>query len=109
MRLTLAQEQVKLRLRLRMGAEGDETLPRPKPTAEDLKERKALAKTFKVFRREFKITQRALADLMREPGDDSAAGCRRTIQMIEAGKITPHKSTLTRFSIVKNRIESENI
>lgn len=83
-------------------------MPRPKPTAEDLKERKALAKTFKVFRREYKITQRALADLMREPGDDSAAGCRRTVQMIESGRISPHKSTLIRFQIVKNRIETEN-
>lgn len=83
-------------------------MPRPKPTAEDLKERKALAKTFKVFRREYKITQRALADLMREPGDNSVAGCRRTVQMIEAGKVSPHKSTLTRFQIVKNRIEAEN-
>jgi transcriptional regulator with XRE-family HTH domain len=83
-------------------------MPRPKPTAEDLKERKALAKEMKTFRREFKITQRALADLMRDPGDNSTAGCRRTIQMIEAGKISPHKSTLTRFAIVKNRIEAEN-
>jgi transcriptional regulator with XRE-family HTH domain len=83
-------------------------MPRPKPTDADIKERKALAKTFKVFRRDFKITQRALADLMREPGDDSPAGCRRTIQMIESGKISPHKSTLTRFAIVKNRYESEN-
>ena len=83
-------------------------MPRTKPTDADIKERKALAKTFKVFRRDFKITQRALADLMREPGDDSPAGCRRTIQMIESGKISPHKSTLTRFAIVKNRIEAEN-
>jgi len=83
-------------------------MPRPKPTDADIKERKALAKTFKVFRRDFKITQRALADLMREPGDDSPAGCRRTIQMIEAGLSSPHKSTLTRFAIVKNRYESEN-
>jgi hypothetical protein len=45
---------------------------------------------------------------MREPGDDSPAGCRRTIQMIEAGLISPHKSTLLRFQIVKNRYESEN-
>lgn len=82
-------------------------MPRPKPTAEDLKARKALAKEFKVFRREFKITQRALADLMADPGEEGA-GCRRTIQMIEAGKISPHKATLTRFSLVKNRIESEN-
>ncbi len=83
-------------------------MPRPKLTAEDLKARKALAKEWKSFRRDFKITQKALADLMREPGDDSAAGCRRTIQMIEAGLIRPHKSTLLRFQIVKNRIESEN-
>jgi hypothetical protein len=83
-------------------------MPRPKPTSEDLKARKALAKEWKSFRRDFKITQRALADLMREPGDDSPAGCRRTIQMIEAGLISPHKSTLLRFQIVKNRYESEN-
>ena len=83
-------------------------MPRPKPNAEDLKARKALAKEWKSFRRDFKITQRALADLMREPGDDSPAGCRRTIQMIEAGLISPHKSTLLRFQIVKNRYESEN-
>lgn len=82
-------------------------MPRPKPTAEDLKARKALAKEFKVFRREFKITQRALADLMADPGEEGS-GCRRTIQMIEAGKISPHKATLTRFALVKNRIESEN-
>ena len=52
-------------------------MPRPKPTAEDLKERKALAKTFKTFRREYKITQRKLADLMREPGDDSTMSLKR--------------------------------
>ena len=83
-------------------------MPRPKPTADDIKARKALAKEMKVFRRTYKVTQRALADLMREPGDESAAGCRRTLQMIEAGKISPHKSTLLRFQIVKNRIEAEN-
>jgi len=82
-------------------------LPRPKPTAEDLKDRKARAREWKVFRRENKITQRALADLMAEPGQEGA-GCRRTIQMVEAGKISPHKATLERFRIVKNRIESEN-
>jgi hypothetical protein len=82
-------------------------MPRPKPTAEDLKERKVRAKEWKTFRREYKITQRALADLMADPGDEGA-GCRRTIQMIEAGLISPHKSTLTRFALVKNKIESEN-
>ncbi len=82
-------------------------MPRPKPTAEDLKERKERAKEWKEFRRTFKVTQRALADLMANPGE-KGAGCRRTIQMIEAGKISPHKSTLTRFAIVKNKIESEN-
>jgi hypothetical protein len=83
-------------------------MPRPKPTAEDLKERKKLAKEMKTFRLEFKITQRALADLMAEPGKKDGAGCRRTIQMIEAGRISPHRATLTRFAIVKNRIEAEN-
>jgi hypothetical protein len=83
-------------------------MPRPKPTDADIKERKARAKEWKTFRHSYKVTQRALADLMREPGDDSAAGCRRTIQMIESARISPHKSTLTRFAIVKNRIEAEN-
>lgn len=82
-------------------------MPRPKPKAKDLEERKKRAKEWKSFRREYKITQRALADLMADPGDEGA-GCRRTIQMVEAGKISPHKSTLTRFAIVKNRIEAEN-
>lgn len=82
-------------------------MPRPKPTAEDLKERKTRSREWKSFRREFKITQRALADLMADPGEEGA-GCRRTIQMVEAGKISPHKATLTRFALVKNRIEAEN-
>lgn len=82
-------------------------MPRPKPTAEDLKERKVRAREWKTFRKTYKITQRALADLMADP-DEEGAGCRRTIQMIEAGKISPHKATLTRFSIVKDKIESEN-
>jgi len=82
-------------------------MPRPKPTAEDLKERKARAKEWKSFRREYKITQRALADLMADPGEEGA-GCRRTIQMIESAKITPHKSTLTRFAIIKSRITADN-
>lgn len=83
-------------------------MPRPKPTADDLKARKALAREFRVFRREYKVTQRALADMMREPGDDSPAGCRRTIQMIEAAKISPHKSTLMRFQIVKSKTVADN-
>jgi len=83
-------------------------MPRPKPTADDIKARKTLAKELKSFRREYKVTQRALADLMREPGDESAAGCRRTLQMIESARITPHKSTLLRLQIVRNRIEAEN-
>lgn len=82
-------------------------MPRPKPTADDLKERKTLAKEMKTFRREFKITQRALADLMANPGE-KGAGCRRTIQMIESGKISPHKATLTRFALVKNKIEADH-
>jgi transcriptional regulator with XRE-family HTH domain len=83
-------------------------MPRPKPTVDDIKARKSLAKEIKVFRKTYKVTQRALADLMREPGDDSVAGCRRTLQMIESAKVTPHKSTLLRLQIVKNRIEAEH-
>jgi hypothetical protein len=82
-------------------------MPRPKPTPEDLKERKVRAKEWKAFRKTYKVTQRALADLMADPGEEGA-GCRRTIQMIEAGRISPHKATLIRFAIVKNRYESEH-
>ena len=83
-------------------------MPRPKPTPDDLKKRKILAKEIKSFRKTYRMTQRALADLMREPGDDSAAGCRRTIQMLEKGLITPHRSTLTRFQIVKSKTIADN-
>lgn len=82
-------------------------MPRPKPTPEDLKERKLRAKEWITFRKTFVLTQRALADLMADPGE-KGAGCRRTIQMIEKGLISPHKGTLTRFALVKNRIESEH-
>ncbi|CAM5998731.1 unnamed protein product [Sphagnum balticum] len=83
-------------------------MPKSNATDEEIKARKQLAKEIKTFRKTYKITQRALADLMREPGDDSPAGCRRTIQCIEKALVTPHKSTLTRFRIVKNRIEAEH-
>jgi predicted transcriptional regulator len=76
-------------------------MPKGKPTAEELKERKKRAKDWKSFRRDYKITQRKLADLLQ------GVGCRRTIQMVESAKITPHQSTLLRFEVVKNRYISE--
>lgn len=73
-------------------------MPRPKPNAEDLKERKLRAREWKSFRRNFKITQRKLEDIL----DIS----RRTIQMVEGGRITPHAGTLSKFAITKNRYEA---
>lgn len=73
-------------------------MPRPKPTADDLKERKTRAKEWRTFRRSFKVTQRKLEDIL--------GISRRTIQMVEAAKISPHAATLTKFEITKNRYES---
>lgn len=62
-----------------------------KRTKEELAEREGLAKEFKSFRDEFVFTQKKLADIL------GHGACRRTIQMVEAGKVNPNPETLKRF------------
>lgn len=64
-------------------------MPRRKPNDDDIKAREVLAKQMKDFRRDNLFNQKKLAEIL----DLS----RRTIQMIESGKITPHPGTLLAF------------
>lgn len=64
-------------------------MPRPKPTDEDKKMRVVRAKEWVDFRFDNLITQKTLADTI--------GVSRRTIQMIEAGSITPYPKTLRKF------------
>ena len=61
-------------------------MPRRKPDEYDLQAREQLAEEMKSFRRNNLFQQKRLAEILNLS--------RRTIQMIEAGLITPHPSTL---------------
>lgn len=76
-------------------------MPRRKPDDDDLKAREVLAGEMISFRKSNLFTQKKLADIL----DLS----RRTIQMIESGKITPHPSTITAFKslVAKYKAASE--
>jgi len=54
------------------------------------RKRNKRAKEWKKFREDFMFTQRRLADIV--------GVSRRTIQQIEAGKVTPHPTTLRLFA-----------
>ena len=56
-------------------------MPRPKPTKEDLKERKSRAVEMRLFMKNNKLTEVRLQEL--------TGISRRTIQMMRAGKVTP--------------------
>lgn len=66
-------------------------MPGRKRTPEEIAERDDLAQEFKSFRSEFLFSQKKLADTLEH------GACRRTIQMIEAGKVNPNPETLKRF------------
>ncbi len=61
-------------------------MPRRKPDDDDLKAREELAAEVKTFRKNNLFNQKKLAEIL--------GLSRRTIQMIEAGLITPHPATL---------------
>lgn len=61
------------------------------------KERRELAEQLIRFRVENMFTQRMLAKML--------GISRRTVQMIEAGMVTPHFSTLYRFADFRRRYE----
>jgi len=65
-------------------------MPRPKPTKEDISERKELAAKVKEFAKENKFTEIKLAEILELS--------RRTIQMIKAGKVSPHPATTKKLN-----------
>ncbi len=84
-------------------------MPRPKPTPEDLKERVVRARMWKKFRKDYKFSQKKLAE---------AIGIsRRTVQMVESvgdrrlgnppeTGVTPLTKTIRMFEILKKRYEA---
>jgi DNA-binding XRE family transcriptional regulator len=70
-------------------------MPRPKPTEEDMKERDARREEWRKFRKDHLFTQVKLAEVL----DLS----RRTVQLIEAGKVSPFPDTLRKFQALKAR------
>lgn len=74
-------------------------MPRRKPTELDLEERKIRAVEWQNFRKRYLFTQQKLAEIL----DLS----RRTVQMIEAGLITPHPGTLRSFETLRAKHEGE--
>ena len=64
-------------------------MPRPKPTDEDLQEREQLATAVAKFMKDNKFTEVKLAEIL--------GVSRRTVQMMKAGKVTPHPGTLRKW------------
>jgi len=77
-------------------------MPRPRPTGDDQKRRKKRADEWRKFRRDNLFTQKRLAEVMSNSVGEIS---RRTIQQIEAGRITPHPTTLRLFAIFKKRYQ----
>jgi DNA-binding XRE family transcriptional regulator len=75
-------------------------MPRRKPTDDDLKGREVLAQEFIDFRKEFLFNQKQLAERLEIS--------RRTIQMIEAAKVSPHPGTIRSFRTFKAKFISES-
>lgn len=73
-------------------------MARPKPTPRDLKERKQRALLWKGFRRDNLFTQGKLAQVLRIS--------RRTVQQIEAARVTPHPGTIRVFAVLKRKYDA---
>jgi DNA-binding XRE family transcriptional regulator len=76
-------------------------MPRPKPTEEDLKDREVRRQEWRKFRKEHLFTQIKLAEVL----DLS----RRTVQLIEAGKVSPFPDTLRKFQALRTRHSNEEV
>jgi DNA-binding XRE family transcriptional regulator len=76
-------------------------MPRPKPTKADLERREHRQHEWTEFRKEYMFTQVRLAELL--------GVCRRTVQLIEAGKVTPLPVTLRRFLALKARYKEGQV
>ena len=73
-------------------------MPRPKPTKQDLEDRVTRAKEWREWMKANLFTEKKLADV--------TGISRRTIQMIKAGKVTPHFNTLRTFSALQSKYEA---
>ena len=76
-------------------------MPRPKPTEEDLKDREDRRQEWKKFRKDRLFTQTKLAEVL--------GLSRRTVQLIEAGKVSPFPDTLRKFWALKARHENGEV
>ena len=74
-----------------------------KANSEDRKRRKERAEEWRQFRREHLFTQKRLADVISHSVGNIS---RRTIQQIEAARITPHPDTLRLFAAFKKKYEA---
>jgi hypothetical protein len=70
-------------------------MPRPKPTKEDFKEREQLAIEVRLFAKENLFTEIKLAEVL--------GISRRTLQMIKAGNVSPHPSTLRKWKALSEK------
>lgn len=70
-------------------------MARPKPTKQDLQDRKTRAIEWRAWMKENLFTEKKLSDV--------TGISRRTIQMIRAGKVTPHYNTLRTFAALQSR------
>jgi len=75
-------------------------MPRPKANKEELKERKIRAVQFRDFMKQYLFTEVRMAE--------SLGVSRRSVQMIKAGKVTPHKDTLRLFQTLVAKYKQEN-
>jgi len=74
-------------------------MPRPKLTEEDLKDRDARQQEWRKFRKDHLFTQVKLAEVL--------GLSRRTVQLIEAGKVIPFPDTLRKFLALKAKYSNE--
>ncbi len=70
-------------------------MARPKPTAQDLKDRVTRAAEWRSWMKANLFTEKKLSDV--------TGISRRTIQMIRAGRVTPHFNTLRIFSALQSK------
>ena len=76
-------------------------MPRPKPTEEDLLERRTRREEWLKFRKDNLFTQVILAEILEIS--------RRKVQFIEAAELTPLMSTLRKFRALKAKYDAEKV
>ena len=86
------------RIRWKLGS-SEGSMPRPKPSEEDLKEREQRRHEWVEFRKKNLFTQVRLAEVLELS--------RRTVQQIEAGKVSPWPETLRKFQALKAKYDRE--